>query len=67
MEASLEDCFRVANVTSSCLSGSVNRATTRCTADDWEDTTASAPTEEDLSGQQHTQMCLPDLPTAVTP
>jgi len=67
MEASPEDCFRDPNVTSSCLSSSVNRATTRCTADDWEDTTASALTEGDLSGQQHTQMCLPDLPTAVTP
>ena len=67
MEASPENCFRDANVTSSCLSGSVNRATTRRTADDWEDTTASAPTEEDLSGQQHTQMCPPDLPTAITP
>jgi hypothetical protein len=67
MEASPEDCFRDANVTSSCLSGSVHLATTRRTADDWEDTAAWAPRDLELSEQQHTQMCLPDLPTAVTP
>src|ERR1700730_12755440 len=59
--------LRDAYVTSRCLSGSVNRATTRRTADDWEDTAVWAPRELELSGQPHTQMCLPDLPTAVTP
>jgi len=59
--------FVMRNVTSSCLSGYVNLATTRRTADDWEDTAVSAPREWELSGQQHTQMYLPDLPTAVTP
>ena len=34
MEASPEDCFRDANVTSSCLSGSVHLATTRRNSDD---------------------------------
>jgi hypothetical protein len=67
MEASPENCFRDANVTSSCLSGSVHPATTRRTSDDWEDIAAWAPMELDFSGQRHTQMCLPDLPTAVTP
>src|SRR6202521_1081593 len=58
-EASPEDCYRDANVTSSCLSGSVHRATTRRTRDDWEDTTASAPRGLELPGQPHTQVCLP--------
>ena len=50
MKASPENCFRDANVTSSCLSGSVHHATTRCTSDDWEDTAAWAPMELDFSG-----------------
>ena len=40
MEASPEDCYRDANVTSSCLSGSIHLATTRRNSDDWEDTAA---------------------------
>jgi hypothetical protein len=67
MEASPEDCFRDAKSYVTLLNCLVNRATTRRTADAWEDTAASAPREWELSGQQHTQMCLPNLPTAVTP
>jgi hypothetical protein len=66
MEASLEDCFRDANVTSSCLSGYC--VAIRCNSGFSRDhTVASAPTEQELSGEQHMRMCPPDLPTAVTP
>jgi len=66
MEASLEDCLRDANVTSCFLSGYAY-ATTRCKSVSRDCTAASAPTEQDLSGEQHTRMCPPGLPAAVTP
>jgi len=66
MEASPEDCFRAANVTSSCLS---DYCATRGYSSGFSrgHTVASAPTEQELSGEQHMRMCPPDLPTAVTP
>jgi hypothetical protein len=67
MEAGPENCLVMRIVTSSCLSGHVHLATTRRRPDDWEDKSLPAPRELELSELQHTQMYLPDLPTAVTP
>jgi hypothetical protein len=66
MEASLEDCFRDANVTSCFLSGYAY-ATTRRKSVSRDCTAESAPREWELSGQQHTRTYPPDLPTVVTP
>jgi hypothetical protein len=66
MEASPEDCFRDANVTSSCLSGYC--AATRRNSGFSRDRRAElAPTEQELSGEQHTRTYPLDLPTVVTP
>jgi hypothetical protein len=67
MWASPENCSRLAITYVVLLSGFTTRATTRRTSDGWEDTAASAPWEREPLEPQRTQMCLPNLPTAVTP
>src|SRR6266404_9812790 len=66
IEASPEDCFRDANVTSCFLSGYAY-ATTRCNSVSRDCTAELALREWELSGQQHTRTYLPGLPAAVTP
>src|SRR5271163_3290752 len=65
--ASPENCSRLQLLTSSYLVVFTARATTRRTSDGWEDTEASAPWEREPLEPQRTQMCLPNLPTTVTP
>jgi hypothetical protein len=66
MKAGPEDCLVMRIVTSFRLSGHVHLATMRRRPDDWEDKSLPVPKELELSELQHTQMYLPDLPTAVT-
>jgi len=65
-EASLEDCFVMLRVRSSCYVTYVY-ATNRRNSVSRDCTAESAPREWELSGQQHMRTYLPDLPTAVTP
>jgi len=58
MEAGPENCIGNAN-------SYVTSVRVRCISDQRVDT-ETAPMELELSGSQHTQTCLPDLPTAVT-